>query len=295
MPERLFDAEKFLARRRALKRKQPDVGVAVGSSANSVSRWETKAAVPPQEKLPALAEFVELTLDELAPRPGLPDLKDLRCDAGLQQKDTARITKTSSAMPVRAAEGKLRRLKEEFVPLLAQAYGVSVEEVLAAQERTFGNQVPDVRRQQAPRPVASGTPQTVAEKISYLLDNTYAPHQRPTDAELADRGNEKVGRVVLDEALVRALRAGDKTTDEQEVLAALAAALDAPPVFFASESPQEAARIVASIRTVQNDLSVMAARGGGDGALPAEWLDFITESFKQITGGQPDGSADEER
>ncbi|MBQ0888656.1 helix-turn-helix domain-containing protein [Streptomyces sp. RM72] len=288
MPERIFNAQKFRAAIQASGLKQSEVGKPpVGLGESVISRYCSGAVTPPPEKLPALAARVGLPLEVLAPRRGLPDLKDLRCDAGIQQKDTPQYTRTKSAMPVRAAENGMRRLKEEFIAPLAEAYGVSVEELEAAQERSFGNMVPAVRKAAPPRAVAPGTPQTVAEKITYLLEKTYAPHERPADGELAARGNRKTGRPILDEDLVRALRTGEESTDDEAVLGALAAALDAPLVFFTSDSPDEAARIVAGIRTVQN--GVRAARHG-DGPLPAEWLDFIEASILEITGGKsPDG------
>ncbi|MCX4826678.1 helix-turn-helix domain-containing protein [Streptomyces sp. NBC_01142] len=289
MPERVFNALKFREAIKASGLTQAQVGAdPVNLGESVISRYSTGGVTPPPEKLAALAERVGLPLDVLAPRRGLPDLKDLRCDAGLKQADTAQYTKSRSAMPVRAAENGMRRLKEEFEAPLAEAYGVSVPELKAAQERSFGNEVPAVRRPAVPRAVAPGTPQTVAEKITYLLEKTYAEHERPSDAELAGRGNMKTGRPILDEALVHALRTGVQSTDNEAVLAALAAALDAPLVFFTSDSPEEAARIVAGIRTVQS--GVKAARHGS-GPLPPEWLDFIADQMRQITDGQADGSA----
>ncbi|MEO3976917.1 transcriptional regulator [Streptomyces sp. CAU 1734] len=288
MPERVFQAPKFREAIRASGLTQTAVGAhPVNLGESVISRYSTGGVTPPPEKLAALAERVGLPLDVLAPRRGLPDLKDLRCDAGLKQADTTPYTKSRSAMPVRAAENGMRRLKEEFETPLAEAYGVSVEELRAAQERSFGNEVPDVHRPAARRPTAPGTPQTLAEKITHLLEQTYAEQERPSDAELAAAGNAKSGgRPILDEDLVRALRTGAETSDNATLLGALAAALDAPLVFFTSDSPEEAARIVAGIRSVQS--GVRAARHG-DGPLPPEWMDFIEQKIREVTGGQ-DGS-----
>lgn len=284
MPERVFDAERFHAERRRKGLKQPAAGEFLGVSVNQVSRYERRLQDPPPEKLPAAAEFVGLPLDELAPRYGLPDLRDLRCDSGLQQRDTSRFIGTKSAVSVGAAEKGMRRLRADFVAPLAKAYGVSVEELEAAQERSFGNPVPDVR-QDASRPAGpQGAPRTLSEKITYLLDQTYAAGNRPTDAELSRKGNAKVGGILLSEDLVRGLRTGETETGDPGVLGALAAALDAPPVFFTSENPEEAARIVAGIRTVA--LGVMAARGAGEKPLNGEWLDFIAKSIEDIIGDQ---------
>ncbi|MFF3730790.1 helix-turn-helix domain-containing protein [Streptomyces sp. NPDC002476] len=294
MPERVFDPEGFHAARRRRDLKQPQVAKALQVNTNQVSRYETGDNKPPAEKLPAMAELVGLSLDELAPRYGLPDLRDLRCDAGIQQKETAEITGTKSAMPVRAAEKGMRRLSPNFLEPLAERYGVTVEELKAAQERSFGNPVPDVRRSRAPRAIGPGTPQTLSEKITYLLEQTYAVGEHPSDAELAGRGNMKTDRSVLSEELVRALRTGTEATEDKAVLEALAAAMDAPVVFFTSDNPEEAARIVAGIRTVQ--LGVMAARGSADGPLDTQWLDFISKSLSTIVEQQqPDGPAPGDR
>ncbi|WP_274036380.1 helix-turn-helix transcriptional regulator [Streptomyces sp. MMBL 11-1] len=284
MPERVFNAEKFHTERRRKGLKQPAAAAFLGVSPNQVSRYERGLLQPPPEKLPAAAALVSLPLDDLAPRHGLPDLRDLRCDAGLQQRDTPKIIGTKSAVSVGAAEKGLRRLHPDFVAPLAEAYGVSVAELEAAQERSFGKSVPDVRRG-APSPAgAPGAPRTLAEKITYLLDQTYAAGSRPTDAELARKGNAKVGGILLSDDLVRRLRTGEADTDDADVLGALAAAMDAPPVFFTSDSPEEAARIVAGIRTVA--LGVMAARGAGERPLNDEWLDFIASSIQDIIGDQ---------
>ncbi|MFI1530739.1 helix-turn-helix domain-containing protein [Streptomyces griseus] len=283
-PERDFDAERFLTERRRKGLKQPAAGEFLGVSVNQVSRYERRLLQPPPEKLRAAAEFVDLPLDELAPRHGLPDLRDLRCDAGMQLRDTPRFIGTKSTVPVSTAEKGVRRLHPDFVAPLAKAYGVSVEELEAAQERSFGNPVPDVRRE-APRPAGSqGTLRTLAEKITYLLDETYVSANRPTDAELSRKGNAKAGAILLSEDLVRRLRTGETETADTDVLGALAAALDAPQVFFTSENPEEAARIVAGIRTVA--LGVMAARGAGEKPLNDEWLDFIAKSIEDIIGDQ---------
>ncbi|MFE7484952.1 helix-turn-helix transcriptional regulator [Streptomyces sp. NPDC057552] len=288
MPERVFNAERFHTERRRKGLRQPAAAESLGVSPNQVSRYERGLLQPPPEKLPAAARLVGLTLDELAPRYGLPDLRDLRCDAGMQQRDTQTVIGTKSAVSVSAAEKGLRRLNPDFVVPLAEAYGVSVEELEAAQERSFGNPVPDVRRDALSSGDAPGAPQSLAEKITYLLAQTYAAGSRPTDAELARKGNAKVGGIVLSEDLVRRLRTGETDSDDAAVLRALAAAMDAPPVYFTSDSPEEAARIVAGIRTVA--LGVMAARGAGEDPLNDEWLDFIASSIQSIIGDQGGGS-----
>ncbi|MEW2416552.1 helix-turn-helix transcriptional regulator [Streptomyces sp. NPDC046866] len=285
MPVRHVDGHLLRKVRRAADLTQADIAERLGVSVPAVVGWESGKSVPDGEKLPALAQALGMDLDELFPRLLPPDLADLRCDAGYSQYQTAAITGTRSAGPVANAERGRRRLAEKFLPTLADAYGVSVEELLAAQERSFH---PDPRTPPAAVPIGrteqqtpgdeaapKGTPRlpvTIAEKITHLLEETYtAPH--PTDAQIARLGNTKVGSAVLSEDLVRALRTGEVEAVPGEVLDALAAALAVPPLFFRSNDA-EVHRIVSGMRLVRGGLAGLAARGGGE-ALPAELLEFI--------------------
>lgn len=285
MPERTFDRARFRTVRRASEMTQEQIAGEMGVQESVVNRWEGGGITPPAEKLPKLAALVGLPLARLAPREGFPDLADLRCDAGFSQGETAAVIGTSSPSPVRKAEGGVRRLSKRFEEPLACAYGVSVEELRAAQERSFGNEVPaDVARLPDREPLADlGMPQTTAEKITYLLDRTYEAAGRPSDGELAWLANEAAGGPLLTEDLVRALRTGEQPAAEPEVLDALADALDVPPVFFRSND-REVARIVARIKSVRSDFEVMAARGGEEG-VPPELLEFVNAAFADILGG----------
>ncbi|WP_328335924.1 MULTISPECIES: helix-turn-helix transcriptional regulator [unclassified Streptomyces] len=146
MPARVFDGRRFRAVRRAADLTQAAIAQEVGVLEPAVTRWESGDTTPPPERLPRLAQIVGQPLDGLFPRVGLPDLVDLRTDAGYSQKDTSAITKTLSPSPVRKAEGGKRRLSKSLVPLLAEAYGTSTAELLAAQERSFGILVPQPPR-----------------------------------------------------------------------------------------------------------------------------------------------------
>ncbi|MGW1976825.1 hypothetical protein [Streptomyces sp. NPDC001889] len=124
------------------------------------------------------------------------------------------------------------------------------------------------------------------EQGQKLLEETYG-RDRPTDARFAEAGNrERPG--VLDADLVRALRTGAQTDASDDVLDALARALDASPVFFRSDSA-EVAQVVAAVRAAQAGLTVMAARGAGEDGLPAELLDFVTDTFAGILDPDPPG------
>lgn len=209
MPERRFDASGFRSARVLRAMTQAQVAAALGIKDQSVvSRYESGDASPPAEKLPRLAALVGERLDDLFPRPGLPTLADLRCDAGMTQKDTTAVTQTGSPSPVRAAEGGRRKLAPHYVAPLAEAYGVSVEELLAAERRSFGEDVPAApQHPQVRQPVG---PQSIARKITALLEGA-SEQERPTDTELAELGNARAGRTILSGPLVTSLRLGRRT------------------------------------------------------------------------------------
>ncbi|MFC9295788.1 helix-turn-helix transcriptional regulator [Streptomyces sp. NPDC057011] len=282
MPERRFDAPGFRRARVVKGMTQAQVAAALGIKDQSVvSRYESGDASPPQEKLPRLAALLGERVDDLFPRPGLPTLADLRCDAGMTQKDTAAVTQTSSCSPVRAAEGGRRKLAPHYVGPLAEAYGVSVEELLAAEKRSFDEDAPAVPRNPTVRqPVG---PHTIAKKIAALLEGT-PEQERPTDAQLADLGNARVGRTVLSGPLVTSLRLGQATHAAPEVLEALAAALDVPAIFFETVDADVAA-VVASLRTARIGLTAMVARGAEGESQNAELMRWVADMF----GGTPQG------
>ncbi|MER6218759.1 helix-turn-helix transcriptional regulator [Streptomyces sp. NPDC001674] len=284
MPVRHVDGHLLRNVRRAADLTQGEVAERLGVSVPAVVGWESGKSVPDGEKLPALADALGMDLDELFPRSLPPDLADLRCDAGYSQYQTAAITGTRSAGPVANAERGRRRLAEKFLPLLAEAYGVSVVELLAAQERSFSPdpRPPDPEGQRTRRTrIAVGDtapkaptdlPVTIAEKITHLLAETYAA-PCPTDAQIAERGNAELSAEVLSEDLVRQLRTGEVTAASAEVLNALAAALAVPVLFFSTDD-SEVHRIISGMRLVRGGMASLAARGEGEG-LPAELLEFI--------------------
>jgi transcriptional regulator with XRE-family HTH domain len=284
MPARHFDGRRLREERRAADLTQAELAEAVGVRRATVAKWENGQSCPEMEKLPGLASALSKPLDELFPRDGDPDLTDLRCDAGYPQSRTGEFIGTRSHIPVSNAERGLRRLSDQFVQPLAEAYGVSVDELLAAQERSFGADVPAVRRDDT---TAGGTssdpstnlPRTLAEKITFLLEHTYtgAP---PSDTAIAERGNRSAGRPVLTDGLVRDLRTGRRTEASDEVLGALAAALSAPPSFFQSDA-QEVHRIVSGMRLVTSGLAGIAARGDL-GQLTPELLDYIANAVEEV-------------
>ncbi|MFD7013968.1 helix-turn-helix transcriptional regulator [Streptomyces sp. NPDC059928] len=280
MPARRFEAQRLLIARREERLKQADVARIVGVSAARVSAWETGRSAPDPERLPRLAEAVGRDLDVLFPREGRPDLRDLRADAGYSQAATRELTKTSTAGPVAAAETAQRRLAAEYEQRLADAYGVSVESLRRAQERSFGHDVPEPgepesadvgRRDGATLPAT--LPATLDGKIVYLLEQLPDPL---SDAEVAARGNGRAGAQILTADLVRGLRTGAVVNASDEALGALAEALDTTPLIFRS-GDAGVQRVIAETLVLKNQVAAIAARGGGEEGLSAELLAFINQ------------------
>ncbi|MFJ8676710.1 helix-turn-helix domain-containing protein [Streptomyces sp. NPDC093589] len=209
--QRHFDPERVDQIRRARRIEIKTVGAELGLSGPTVSPWFSGKTTPTPEKLPALAAALGGDIDELFPRMDEngnrvePDLKDLRDDAGIPMKAIPEIIKTATPVPVRRAESGKKRLDETFAELLAPAYGVTVAELRAAEDRSFGNS-PTAGQQRA-------MPSTLAGKITYHLELLPAD-ARPSDADIAAAVNARAGRPVIipDQAL--ALRTGAMSQED---------------------------------------------------------------------------------
>ncbi|WP_431983914.1 helix-turn-helix transcriptional regulator [Streptomyces qinglanensis] len=283
MPDRTFDGGALRDHRNLERMSQSDLADELNVKVNAVSRWETGKITPPAERLPSIARAVGVELDKLFPRAEPPNLKDLRCDAGLTQADTTKYTGSRSPMALRAAEGGKRPLPERYPEQLAEAYGVTVQELLAAQKRSFGHAVPTV----APATSTSvGSAPSVAHKLAHLRAEVFQG-MLPADSEIAAEGNRKAGRALLTADLVGSLRRGVRTEAPDEVLDALALALDVPPVFFHTPDPQ-IERLVVSTRAVGRHHFTVAAARGGEREIPesvkAELLDFINQTLGDVLG-----------
>ncbi|MFE0934097.1 helix-turn-helix domain-containing protein [Streptomyces mutabilis] len=279
MPVRRFDGHRLLLARREEGLRQSAVAQLVGVSPARVSAWETGRSVPDPEKLPRLAHAVRRDLDALFPRSGDPDLADLRADAGYSQKATRELTATKTQGPVAAAENGQRRLAKEYEQVLAGAYGVSVQALRRAQERSFGHDVPEPVEPSSQHGAPVGElvlPTTLDGQITYLLEQLPQPL---SDAEVAVRGNRWAGAQILTEDLVRQLRTGELATASGEVLGALAEALDTTPLFFES-CDAGVQRVIVETMALKDRVAAIAARGGGEEGLSAELLAFIS---KEVT------------
>ncbi|MEU6664060.1 helix-turn-helix transcriptional regulator [Streptomyces sp. NPDC046821] len=287
MPPRQFDGRRVRAVRRGKDLGQKQLAEIVGVSAPSVARWETGEDFPRGEKLPSIAAALDQPLDALFPHDGPPDLQLLRCDAGLSVAQAAAIIGTSR-VPVSNAETGRRRLGDAYVQPLAEAYGVTVEELLSAQDHSFG-----VRPRTAVPAEQASAPRTVGEKITYLLKYGYADQEAPSDEEIARVVNEHAGMAAVTADDIVALRTGATTEASDVVRDGLSQALQVDPRLFQDDAELnpaardflEAMRFLGSIRRGQ--ILGLAARGNSAG-LSAEMMARITELVGELKHKLPE-------
>ncbi|WP_254394007.1 helix-turn-helix domain-containing protein [Streptomyces buecherae] len=284
MPARHFDGRRLRAVRRAADLSQMDVARALGfTSTGTVAGWEAGERRPAPERLPALARALGSDLDDLFPRGGPPDLADLRCDAGYTQAQTRTIMGTRSAGPVAQAERGRRPLPQRFVEPLARAYGVSTEQVLAAQARSMGQEMPE-----EVRPPSSA----VAQKVSNLLAASEAGGAPRTDEEVAHAVNGAAGGQVVTASEIAAMRTGQAGHIPTPVLDGLATALGVPPRSLRpdEEAVREIAQELQALAELRGGpISHLAARGSG-GQLSPRVVAAITDLLEEIEGGGLPGS-----
>lgn len=285
MPPRQFDGSRVRAVRRGRDLSQQQLGEMVGVSGPAVARWENGQDFPKGEKLPAIAEALHQPLDALFPHDGPPDLQLLRCDAGLSNAQAAEIINASRA-PLGNAESGRRRLNDAYVKPLAKAYGVTEDELLAAQDRSFG-----VRA--TPRDEQTSGPRTIKEKINYLLQHGYVGQEAPSDEEIARAVNDHAGAITVTTGDIVALRTGVTTDASDVVRAGLAHALQVDAALFQDDaelSPEarqllEAFRFISSIHRGQ--ILGLAARGNSTG-LSVEMMAKINEVVGELKDKLPD-------
>ncbi|MFJ4703035.1 helix-turn-helix domain-containing protein [Streptomyces sp. NPDC088768] len=284
---RQFDGSRVRAVRRRLELKQKELGEKVGVSAASVTRWELGEDFPKGEKLPAIAAALGEPLDVLFPYEGRADLQILRCDAQLSVAQAAAVI-GASRVPVSNAESGRRRLQDAYVGALAHAYGVTEEELLAAQDVSFGS-----RQAAPPRNEHPPTPRTVGEKINYLLQQGYTDRTPPSDEQIAWAVNDHTGMPSTTAEDIAALRMGRVTDVPDAVRAGLAHAFQADVALFQDDAeitPEarelvEAVQFVRSIR--EGDILGLAARGNEAGLSPAA-ITAINKVLGELRNKLPD-------
>ncbi|MFE1820798.1 helix-turn-helix domain-containing protein [Streptomyces anulatus] len=283
MSARRFDRALVRSVRRAAEIPQSDVASALGAADSTVAGWELGSSVPDQEKLPPLATALKKPLDELFPRKGLPDLTDLRCDAGLYRYETAAIIGTKSDGPVAGAENGIRHLKARYLSALANAYGVTVEQVERAQERSFAKARGEDAEQEAAGTAQVETPPgTLAEKLTFLLERSYPSGAAPSDEEIAKAVNTYAGSQVITAEKVAAVRTGTEGSDAVApvVLDGLAHFFGVTRMYFeaddaVAQTVYEGLHIMLAAR--QGKVGRIRARGLGPEGLSADALTILNE------------------
>ncbi|MFC9131939.1 helix-turn-helix domain-containing protein [Streptomyces sp. NPDC057099] len=291
MPARHFDRHRARAVRRAADRLQGQVGADMGVSDSAVANWETGHSSPDPEKLPEYAAALRGALDDLFPRTGMPDLADLRCDAGIYLNETAGVIGTKSAGPVSAAEKGVRRLKDRYVPALAARYGVSEGDLRRAEDRSFA------AAEEKSRGAESGVhqdaaadlgrpPGSLAEKITLILQRSYpGPQGPPSDAEMAAQVNAQMGADILTAQDFLELRTGVKDTAPTAVLPALAAVVGVSPLYFESDDAvaaqvYEGLQLLAAAK--QGSIGRVKARGLGPQGLSPRMMALVNELVAEM-------------
>ncbi|MFD7130603.1 helix-turn-helix domain-containing protein [Streptomyces sp. NPDC059894] len=286
MPPRQIDGSRIRAVRRGKDLGQRELAEMVGVSAPTVARWENGGDFPKGEKLPSIAAALGQPLDVLFPHDGPPDLQLLRCDAGLSVAEAAAIIGTSR-VPVSNAESGRRRLSDAYVQPLARAYGVTEEELLAAQDCSFGlRPTPSLSQQEA-------TPRTVGEKINFLLRYGSASQEIFSDEEMARLVNDHARVAAVTSKDIADLREGFTTEASDEVRAGLAHAFQVPPWLFGDDAELtplvreflEAIRFISSIHRGQ--VLGLAARGNSEG-LSAEMMAGINRLVGELKHKLPE-------
>ncbi|MFD6417921.1 helix-turn-helix domain-containing protein [Streptomyces sp. NPDC060194] len=283
MPARRFDRARVRAVRRAAEISQSEVASALGAADSTVAGWELGSSAPDQEKLSALAAVLKKPLDDLFPRDGLPDLTDLRCDAGLYRYEMAAVIGTKSAGPVAGAENGVRRLKDRYLPDLAEAYGVSADEVRRAQERSMAKARGEEVEGDAPTDVATEEPpRSLAEKITFLLEGSYPAGARPTDMEIAEAVNAHAGSGVTTAEKIETLRtgAGDAGAPAPIVLEGLAHFFGVTRLYFEPDDAvarqvYEGLHLLSAAKS--GKIGRVRARGLGVEGLPPDVLSLLNE------------------
>ncbi|MEU9848164.1 helix-turn-helix domain-containing protein [Streptomyces sp. NPDC047985] len=278
--------------RRAAEILQADVAAGVGAADSTVAGWELGSSVPDQEKLPALARVLGQRLDDLFPRSGPPDLTDLRCDAGLYRKDTPPIIGTKSDGPVAGAEGGVRPLKEKYVHALAHAYGVTVNELMRAQERSIAKARGEEGSDESIDTAAEKAPRTLAEKMTLLLERSYPAGVAPGDEEIAAAVNRYAGSQVTTAEKVEALRtSADEETPSPIVMEGLAEFFGVARLYFEPDDAvarqvYEGLRLMSAAKS--GKVGRVRARGLSPAGLPADVLSILNHIADEVERAAPD-------
>ncbi|MGD3112899.1 helix-turn-helix domain-containing protein [Streptomyces sp. YGL11-2] len=289
--QREFNVERLRRVRQVRDIPKKIVADRVGITPPRVSAWFAGDATPPAETLPALARALGEDIDDLFPRTGAPDLRDLRCDAGIRLRDVPEIIGTRSSVPVKNAERGVKRLDDAYAERLAAACGVTVEDLRASEDRSFGEETASCAAPQA------HSPATLAEKITHFLEHLPAD-DRPSDAAIAAAVNVKAGNAdVVRPSQIRDLRTGAKSAEEllaqvpeQVLYEGLGEVFTVPPHTFQSDE-EVVQQIMENVRFLANNRQQGAElhlRGEGLSTGMLAKLNSLVEEFRDEESGKAD-------
>lgn len=141
-----------------------------------------------------------------------------------------------------------------------------------------------------------GEPQTLAEKITWLLHNAFPSSGSsddgvPSDRQVVRAVNERAGRHVIGHTTFWKLRTGkinpetgEPYTASDDMLEGIAAFFDVDPRFFKSRS-EVVGQVVESLRFLRSvhngDITGIAGRGLGEEGLSYELMAFMNEVLAQ--------------
>lgn len=140
---------------------------------------------------------------------------------------------------------------------------------------------------------AQDEPRTLAEKITWLLENAFTGGGRdgtetvPSDRQVVQAINERAGRHVIGHTTFWKLRTGktnpetgEPYTASDDILEGIAEFFDVDPRFFKSRS-EVVGQVVESLRFLRSvhngEITGIAARGIGDDGLSRELMAFLNE------------------
>lgn len=127
-----FDPEKLRSAREAKGWSRTRLAAATDRSMHTITSWETGLRAPNPENVRLLATALGVPAEALW-SPGITGLRDLRVQAGLIQRQVAKLTGISQER-LRHLETGANRLQGNDSEQLAKVYGVSQADIVSAWE-----------------------------------------------------------------------------------------------------------------------------------------------------------------
>lgn len=283
MPPRSFKGPQLKAARRMADVLQIELAKGLGLTSHApVARWENERSFPPAEKLVAIAGLLGVDVDVLFPRDGPCDLADLRCDAGYTQSAAAEKIEGLSRFALGAAEGGGRRLDDGWIAPLADLFRVSPDDLIAAQDRTFGDSAP---------PAEHTRPATTVERLRGLVEAAF-PDSDPSPEAISAAVNAKAGVGIVAPGQVAALLNGRPASAVFEG-GAQAVAVAAMANFFGVselalyEDTTTRHRVLTDLQYLAAQHNIALAARGGEGGVSAAMLAVLNDLIAEHAPSHP--------